>query len=276
MSDRKTISTGRNLPVAIAVGLALGALVILTLFTVKVTFLILVALLVGIALWELSRAVRGREIQIPVVPIAVGGAAMMALAYSQGGRDALAALVVTFIAVLGWRLPGGAPGYLRDITAGTFALVYLPGIAVFVSLMLNQHDGARRVLLFVILAVCSDVGGYFAGIVIGRHLMAPTISPKKTWEGLAGSAVVCLAAGAIGMILLLHGKIWQGLVLGAAAVAAATLGDLVESMIKRDLEIKDMSTILPGHGGVLERLDSQLIVAPVAWLLMTVFLARGR
>ena len=163
MSDRKTISTGRNLPVAIAVGLALGALVILTLFTVKVTFLILVALLVGIALWELSRAVRGREIQIPVAPIAVGGAAMMAFAYWHGGRDALAALVVTFIAVLGWRLPGGAPGYLRDITAGTFALVYLPGIAVFVSLMLNQHDGARRVLLFVILAVCSDVAATSPG-----------------------------------------------------------------------------------------------------------------
>lgn len=275
MSERRAISTGRNLPVAAAVGLALGGLVLVTLLTVKVTFLALVAVLVGVALWELSHAVGARQIRIPVIPIAVGGAAMLALAYWRGPQAALAALALTFIAVLAWRLPGGAAGYLRDVMAGVFALIYLPTMAVFVALMLVQPAGADRALLFAILAVCSDVGGYFAGILIGRHPMAPTISPKKTWEGLAGSVVACLAGGALGLTLLLHGKIWQGLVLGAGAVAAATLGDLVESMIKRDLEIKDMSSILPGHGGVLERLDSLLIVAPVSWLLMTIFLAAG-
>jgi phosphatidate cytidylyltransferase len=275
VSERRAISTGRNLPVAAAVGLALGGLVLVTLLTVKVTFLALVAVLVGVALWELSHAVGARQIRIPVIPIAVGGAAMLALAYWRGPQAALAALALTFIAVLAWRLPGGAAGYLRDVMAGVFALIYLPTMAVFVALMLVQPAGADRALLFAILAVCSDVGGYFAGILIGRHPMAPTISPKKTWEGLAGSVVACLAGGALGLTLLLHGKIWQGLVLGAGAVAAATLGDLVESMIKRDLEIKDMSSILPGHGGVLERLDSLLIVAPVSWLLMTIFLAAG-
>ncbi len=124
----------------------------------------------------------------------------------------------------------------------------------------------------MILAVCSDTGGYFAGILFGRHPMAPAISPKKTWEGLAGSVVLCLAAGALGMRYLLPGTVWAGLILGAAAVAAATLGDLVESMIKRDLETKDMGSILPGHGGVLDRIDAMLILAPVAWLLMTIFL----
>jgi phosphatidate cytidylyltransferase len=275
VSERKAINAGRNLPVAAAVGLALGALVIVTLLTVKVTFLLPVAALVGLAMWELDHAVRARQIRIPVVPVAAGGAAMVALAYWQGPRDALGALAVTFVAVLAWRLPGGAAGYLRDVMAGVFALVYLPTMAVFVALMLAQPGGAHRALLFVILTVCSDIGGYFAGILIGRHPMAPTISPKKTWEGLAGSAVACLAGGAIGLTLLLHGKIWQGLILGAGAVAAATLGDLVESMIKRDLETKDMSSFLPGHGGVLDRLDSLLIVAPVSWLLMTVFLAHG-
>src|ERR1022692_803314 len=275
VSERKTINTGRNLPVAIVVGLLLGGLVLVTLLTVKVTFLVLVALLLGVALWELSHAVASREVRIPVVPIAVGGAAMLALAYWSGPRDAIGALAVTFIVLLAWRLPGGAAGYLRDVTAAIFALIYLPTMAIFVALMLQQPNGARRALLFVILTVCSDVGGYFAGILTGRHPMAPSISPKKTWEGLAGSAVACLAAGAIGLVLLLHGKVWAGLILGAGAVAAATLGDLVESMIKRDLEIKDMSTILPGHGGILERLDSLLIVAPVSWLLMTIFLAPG-
>jgi len=125
----------------------------------------------------------------------------------------------------------------------------------------------------VLLAVCSDTGAYFAGILFGRHLMAPGISPKKTWEGLAGSVIACLAAGSLGMVYLLDSKVWYGLVLGAAAVAAATLGDLVESMIKRDLDTKDMGSILPGHGGVLDRIDAMLIVAPVAWLLMTIFLS---
>jgi phosphatidate cytidylyltransferase len=266
--------TGRNLPVAIAVGVGLGGLALLTLFTVKATFLVYVAAIVGMAGWELSRALAARGIHLALVPVAVGGAAMMALAYWQGSRDALAALALTAVAILAWRLPRGAAGYVRDVTASMFAVAYLPLMAVFVALMLAYPDGDRRALLFIIMTVCSDIGGYFAGITIGRHPMAPVISPKKTWEGFGGSAVACLAGGAIGLPLLLHGRLWQGLVLGAAAVAAATLGDLAESMIKRDLEIKDMGTVLPGHGGVLDRIDSLLIMAPVVWLLLTIFIPK--
>jgi phosphatidate cytidylyltransferase len=273
VSERKPINTGRNLPVAIAVGLALGGLVILTLLTEPISFLILVAVIVGLAMTELRHVLATRQITIPMIPITVGGALMFALAYWQGPRDLVAALGITFIAVLAWRLPGGAAGYVRDVTAGIFTLIYLPLLASFVALMLAQPHGAHRALLFVILAVCSDTGGYFSGIVFGRHPMAPSISPKKTWEGLAGSAVLCLAAGAIGMHYLLPGAVWQGLLLGAAAVIAATTGDLVESMIKRDLDTKDMGSLLPGHGGVLDRIDAMLIVAPVAWLLMTSFLS---
>jgi phosphatidate cytidylyltransferase len=274
VTERRTINTGRNLPVAFAVGAGLGALVIVTLLTMKITFLILVAVIVGMALAELHHVLANtRQIRLPLIPVAVGGAVMFGLAYWQGPRDVLAALAITFIAVLAWRLPGGTSGYVRDITAGIFALIYLPTLASFVALMLAQPHGAHRDLLFVILAVCSDTGGYFSGILFGRHLMAPAISPKKTWEGLAGSIVLCLAAGALGMTYLLPGTVWSGLVLGGAAVAAATLGDLVESMMKRDLDTKDMGSILPGHGGILDRIDALLIVAPVAWLVMTIFLS---
>ena len=141
--------------------------------------------------------------------------------------------------------------------------------------MLVPADGPRRVLTFVILTICSDIGGYFAGITLGRggrHPMAPAISPKKTWEGFAGSVVACLIGGALCLTLLLHGHAWQGVLTGAAAVLAAIVGDLVESMIKRDLDIKDMGTLLPGHGGILERLDSLLVAAPVVWLLLFVFI----
>jgi phosphatidate cytidylyltransferase len=276
VSERKPSRAGRNLPVAIAVGLLMGGLALVTLFTVKATFLLYVGAVVGIALWELSRALGSRDIHLSLLPVAAGGVAMLTLAYWLGARDALAALAVTFVVLLAWRLPGGAAGYVRDVTASVFTLAYLPLMALFVALMLARPDGDRRALLFIIMTVCSDVGGYAAGVLFGRHPMAPAISPKKTWEGLAGSVAFCLAGGAIGLPVLLHGQVWPGLVLGAAAVAAATLGDLVESMIKRDLQIKDMGTVLPGHGGILERLDSLLIMAPVVWLLLAVFIPAAR
>jgi phosphatidate cytidylyltransferase len=276
VSERKPIRAGRNLPAAIAVSIVLGGLALLTLFTVKATFLLYVGAIVGIALWELSRALSTREIRLPIVPIAAGGAAMFALAYFSGAQATLAALAGTVVLLLAWRLPGGPSGYLRDLTAAVFTVAYLPLLAAFVALMLARPDGARRALLFIVLTVCSDVGGYFAGILIGRHPMAPAISPKKTWEGLGGSVAACLAGGAILLPVLLHGQLWQGLILGAAAVAAATLGDLAESMIKRDLAIKDMGSVLPGHGGILDRIDSLLVMAPVVWLLLAIFVPNGR
>ena len=267
--------TGRNLPLAAAIGAALGGLVLLTLFTVKATFLIYVGAVAAVALWELRQALAGRGISLPLLPIGAGGVAMFTLAYWYGAQPALAAMAVTVLVLMAWRLPGGATGYLRDLTASVFTLAYLPMLGVFVPLMLSAPDGARRTLIFVVLAICSDIGGYFAGIFAGRHAMAPAISPHKTWEGFAGSVVLGLAAGAILLPWLLHGHVWQGLLLGAAAVAAATLGDLVESMIKRDLQIKDMGSVFPGHGGAKDRLDSLVFVAPVAWLLMTVFVPPG-
>jgi phosphatidate cytidylyltransferase len=270
-SDHKPIRTGRNLPVAAASGVGLGGLALVTLFTVKATFLIYVGAAVFLALWELRQALAERGIRLPLIPIAAGGTAMLTLAYWYGAQAGLAALAITAAVLMAWRLPGGAAGYLRDVTASVFTLAYIPLLGIFVPLMLSTPDGARRTLIFIVLPVCSDIGGYFAGILIGRHPMAPVISPKKTWEGFGGSVVVSLAGGAIMLPLLLHGHVWQGLILGAAGAVTAVVGDLVESMIKRDLEIKDMGTLLPGHGGAMDRIDSLVFVAPVAWLLLSVF-----
>lgn len=269
---RGRIRAGRNLPAALAVGVTLGGLALLTLFTVKATFLLYMGAMAGIALWELGRALAVRGIRPPLLPVAAGGIAAVPLAYWEGERALVACLAITVVGVLAWRLPGGALGYLRDVTAGAFALLYVPLMASFVALMLAPADGARRTLTFLILAVCSDVGGYAAGVLVGKHLLAPSISPKKTWEGLAGSLIACVAGGAIAVTLLLHGQAWQGVLTGLGALAAATSGDLAESMIKRDLEIKDMGSALPGHGGILDRIDSMLMTAPVVWLLLAVFL----
>ena len=270
----KGIRTGRNLPAAIGVGVVLGGLALLTLLTVKATFLLYMGAVLAIALHELDTAMRTREIRVPLIPVALGGAAMLTAAYWAAGGAVTAAFALTVVAVLAWRLFGGTDGYVRDVSAGIFAVAYLPLLGATGAAMLAEHDGGKRVLTFIILAICSDIGGYAAGITLGRagaHKLAPAISPKKTWEGLAGSAIACIVAGAILLPSLLHGYWWQGVVLGAAAVTAAVLGDLAASMIKRDLGIKDFGRLLPGHGGVLDRIDSLLTCAPVVWLLLAAF-----
>ena len=264
--------SGRNLPVAAAVGAVLGGLVIATLFTVKATFLIFMGAAIAGALWEITRALRGAGISVPAIPIAAAGLGMWLSEYWWSSKAVLAFAALGVVAILAVRLIRGPDGYLRDVSAGVFVLGYLPFPALFVVAMLAAPDGARRVLIFVVLTVCVDIGGYFAGSTLGRHPMAQIISPSKTWEGLGGSVLACLVAGAIMVPLLLHGHVWQGLLTGAATGVAAVLGDLAESAIKRDLKIKDMGSILPGHGGVMDRLDSLLIAAPVAWLLLTVFI----
>jgi phosphatidate cytidylyltransferase len=271
----KGIRTGRNLPVAIGVGAALGGLALLTLLTVKATFLIYMGAALLVALHELDSALRTREIRIPVIPVALGGAAMVTAAYWAAGGAVAAAFALTMLTVLAWRMFGGTEGYVKDVTAGVFALAYLALLGATVAAMLASHDGGRRVLAFIVLTICSDIGGYFAGITLGRsgaHKLVPAISPKKTWEGLAGSALATIGAGVLLLPALLHGYWWQGAVIGVAAVAAAVLGDLAASMIKRDLQIKDYGRLLPGHGGILDRIDSLLFCAPVVWLLLAAFL----
>ena len=272
----KPAHSGRNLPVAVGVGVLLGGLAVLSLFTVKATFMILMGAAAVTGLRELVRALGPRHVRLPVIPIAAGGAAMWVCEYWWNDRAVLAALALTVVAIFAWRLPGGPDGYLRDVMAGLFALAYVPFLAVFIVALLTPADGAQRVVIFIALNVCVDVGGYFAGSLLGRHPMARLISPSKTWEGLAGSVLICLAGGAILIPWLLHGHVWQGIVTGVAAAAAAVVGDLAESAIKRDLKIKDMGTLLPGHGGVLDRIDSHLVAAPVTWLLLAVFITVPR
>jgi len=271
----KGIKAGRNLPAAIGVGVVLGGLALLTLLTVKATFLIYMGAALAIGLHELAGAFKTKGINIPLVPVALGGAAMLTAAYWAAGGAVTAAFALTVLGILVYRMFGGADGYVKDVTAGLFATAYLPLLGATVAAMLAPSDGGKRVLVFIILAICSDIGGYFAGITLtpftGGHKMAPVISPKKTWEGLAGSAFLCIAAGAILLPAMLHGHWWQGVITGIAALTAAVFGDLAESMIKRDLAIKDMGTLLPGHGGVLDRIDSLLACAPVVWLLLAVF-----
>jgi phosphatidate cytidylyltransferase len=264
---------GRNLPAAIGVGLGLGALVLGTLYSpARWTFVVVIAAASVVGTLEVVRALRQLGAQPPVVPVLVGGTAMVLAGYRYGAEEVFLALTLTSLACVLWRLAEPAAGLLRDVTAGVLTTAYVPFLVSFAAMLTVPGDGPRRITAFIATVVCSDVGGYAAGVLLGKHPMAPTVSPKKSWEGFAGSVLACATAGGVFFATLFEGTHWwEGVLFGLAVVCSATLGDLGESMIKRDIGIKDMGHLLPGHGGLMDRLDSLLPTAPVAWLLLTAF-----
>ena len=260
---------GRNLPAAIAVGLSLAGLILATIYSpYRWTFIVVLVGATLIGTNEVVRALRTLGARPPAIPLYVGGAAMVISAYRYGSTELFLALALTVLACLVWRVADPAEGLLRDVTAGVFAASYVPFLMGFTALMTVPDDGAFRVTAFVTTVACSDIGGYAAGVLFGKHPMAPSVSPKKSWEGFAGSVVACSIGGAVFFWTLFDAPPLLGVVFGLALVASATLGDLGESMIKRDIGIKDMGTLLPGHGGLMDRLDSLLPTAPIAWLLL--------
>lgn len=266
-------SSGRNLPVAIGAGLGLGALVLATLFIRREAFVVFAVLACALALYELTTAFKIRNIHIPVLPLHIGSIGILVSSFNAGGEALLVSTALTAGGILVWRvLDGGGLPAVRDATGGMFAVTYVPFMAGFVMLMLAEPNGPRRVLLFIALAVANDVGGFVAGSRFGRHPMAPSVSPKKSWEGLAGSLLLALIVGPVAAFFLFDGAVIFGLVLAVSTVVFATAGDLAESLIKRDLGIKDMSSLIPGHGGVMDRLDSLLLTAPVAFVVMEIML----
>jgi phosphatidate cytidylyltransferase len=265
----KTSRAGRNLPVAITSGVVLVAAIAATLVSLDgFPFVFLVTAAICVAIWELSRALATRGVHVPVEPLYAGAVVMIFGAWFGGAPPLVAALGITALAVMLWRLRGGVEGFVRDTTAGVFTAVYVPFLAGFVVLLLRAEDGAWRVFVFILVTIASDIGGYAAGVLFGKHPMAPVISPKKSWEGFAGSAIACMVVGWLTVDYLLDGRWWVGVLLGAVTVVTATLGDLCESVIKRDLGIKDMSHIIPGHGGIMDRLDSLLATVAPTWLLL--------
>lgn len=259
---------GRDLRAATAVGLGLAVIVLSTLFLVKPAFVAFVVLVMVVAVWELASALSARAVTVPVVPVVLGTVLMLVGAYVGGGSPLMVGLGLTVAAVCTWRLGDGSAGYLRDVTAGVFTTVYVPFLAGFAMLLVRPDDGEWRVFALLAVVVASDTGGYVAGVLAGRHPMAPTVSPKKSWEGAAGSLLLGIGAGVAVAMYAFDAPWWAGVVLGVVGVVGATLGDLGESMIKRDLGIKDMSNLLPGHGGLMDRLDSLLPTAPLIWLVL--------
>jgi phosphatidate cytidylyltransferase len=265
---RPTQRGGRNLPAAIGVGLGLGAVVLASLFLWRPSFLGVVAVAVGVAVWELVRAMRTTGVEPPLVPLIAGGAVTTGLAWWGGGDGLTFGLIITIIAVMVWRFAHGVRGYGRDVTMAALIAVYVPFLGGFAAMLASAHDGQLRVLATLVAVVLSDTGGYVVGAKFGRHPMAPSVSPKKSWEGLIGSLLAAATGSAVVLFLMFHVSLGWGLLFGLAIAAASVIGDLGESMLKRDMGVKDMSGLLPGHGGLMDRLDSVVFAAPVGFLLL--------
>lgn len=271
--------TGRNLFAAIGIGVGLGALLLVSLLILKDLFILFGGLLVGFTVFELASALRYAGRNVPRIASTVVGLAILPFAFYFHVEGLWIALLAAVVLISLYRLvelvrPSHRTSVrevLLDVGAGAFVQVYVAFLAGFYLALTGSPDGQWWTLAALIIVVFTDVGAYAAGLRFGRHKMAPLISPGKTWEGFAGSLVVAIAFGAVLAPLLLQQPWWVGALMGLVLALAGTAGDLTESLIKRDLGIKDISTWLPGHGGFLDRLDSILPSAPVAFAFYLIF-----
>jgi phosphatidate cytidylyltransferase len=277
---------GRDLKAAFASAFVLLGSIALSLLLWKTAFMVIVAIAVVVAIWELGKGLAAHGVDLPEQPLMVGGVVMVGVAYFSGPAALVTATAVAALVTMLWLLRRGIDGYVKNATASVFTLVYVPFLGSFVALLLAEggtglgevaqgvhDDGVKAIIVFIMVTVASDTGGYVGGVLFGRHPMAPVISPKKSWEGFAGSAIASVVLGTALVVWLLDGAWWVGVALGLIAVVMATLGDLCESVMKRDLGLKDMSQVIPGHGGLMDRLDSLLATVAPIWLLLhyTVF-----
>lgn len=261
---------GRKLLPSIAVSASIVAIVWFTLAFQRELFAGLIGLATILGIREITRAFNSTQTYISA-PALIIATMVLTVATWRGGVEGLAIATAFCLPILLVHLLRRGPdGFIRSATATTLVLIYLPFLAGFLILLARPEDGLSRVMTFVILISCNDTFGYLVGVLIGKHPLVPKISPKKTWEGLAGSLVFTIAGGSISFHYLLNEHWWVGSIVGLMVVFTATSGDLIESAMKRDLSLKDMGSLLPGHGGMLDRLDSALLSGPAVWLALEI------
>jgi phosphatidate cytidylyltransferase len=274
-NEALTARTGRNLPAAIGIALAFAVVMLGTLLLWPPSFMVVAAFLLGVGVYELTSAMRFAGRDVPRIPSVAVAIAIVPAAFLVGQQAALLTLLGGIVLISVWRLvevavarqKPSAGNVVRDLTNGLFVQAYISLLGACVVLLAAQPDGNLWVIGFILVVVAVDTGAYATGLNLGKHPMAPRISPKKTWEGFAGSVAASIVVGVLVALFMLGLPWWTGVLLGVLISGSATLGDLTESMIKRDLGIKDISSFLPGHGGLLDRIDSILPSAAVAYVL---------
>ena len=276
MSDLHSINeainkrAGRKLLPSVAVSISLVALVWFALAYQRAIFALLVTVAVVLGIRELNKAFTAVEIQIPLWSLTTAAVGLCASTWFGGISGLAVATAIAFPCLLVLLLPRGTENFVKTASASALALVYLPFLAGFLILLARPSNGLERVMTFVVLVGCNDTFAYLTGVLIGKHPLAPKISPKKTIEGLLGSLVFTVAGGALAFHYIMGAEWWLGALAGLLTVFTATSGDLIESALKRDMAIKDMGNLLPGHGGIMDRLDSVLFAAPALWLALEI------
>lgn len=267
----KKSKAGRNLPAAIGVGVVLGALVVIGLFYVPWLLVALAAAAAGVGTWEVVNGLNHkRGMGIPLPPAVLIAVVLPFLAYIGGGQWLIFAVVASILFLIACRLFGSKDGMIMSVMGSIFAVSWVPFMLALAMLLFRDEGGPGKIFMILIMAIGNDTWGYIAGVLWGKHPMAPKISPKKTWEGFAGSMVGSIIVGVIAS-LVIGEPWWFGVILAVFLVATATTGDLSESMVKREIGIKDMSNILPGHGGVMDRLDSIVFCLAIGYVIFALF-----
>ena len=272
MSDLHSINeainkkAGRKLLPSIGVGLSLIGLVWFALSYQREIFAIVVGVAVVLGVREIVRAFAAHSITVSFNGLALASIGLSYAAWNGGVAGLAIATAIAFPLLLIRALIQGPEGFVAKATGTTFALLYLPFLAGFLILLAIPSTGFQRVMTFMVLVGCNDALGYIVGVLFGKHPLVPTISPKKTWEGLAGSTVFTVLGGCLAFKYIMDMHWWIGIIVGLMIVFTATCGDLIESAMKRDMSLKDMGSLLPGHGGMLDRLDSVVLSAPAMWL----------
>jgi phosphatidate cytidylyltransferase len=265
INDAINKRAGRKLLPSILVSISLLTLIFGSITLEPKLFLALICIVIMLGVRELTHAYRAGGIELPDLPI-MAAALVILLASWFGGTEGLAVSTGLIIPILMFLLLLiSQKDFIKRSTSAVFAVFYLAVLGGFILLVANDPDGGKRILALVILISCNDTFAYFAGVLFGKHKMAPSISPKKSWEGLIGGLIASLIGGALIFQNSFNVDWYVGCAIGVMTVVTATCGDLIESAIKRDLAIKDMSNLLPGHGGIMDRLDSALFTAPAVW-----------
>lgn len=271
--DTQTRRGGRDLRLATIVGLGLFLLFAGSAYFSPLLFTVFIYVLCLLALpeWKAALARQGRVISL--VPISAATLGMGFSTWHDGREGLIIALFIGCGGTIAWRLVDEwIEDSLHDALADVFTLVWIPFLGSFIALLVQSDGGWARVFVFIAAIAGNDTGALYTGMLLGRHKLAPRLSPKKTVEGAIGGVVIATAAAAGAAYLFIDGEWKLGAAVGFGAAVAAIFGDLVESALKRDMAIKDMGNVIPGHGGVLDRVDSALLAAPVAYVIFAIFL----
>jgi phosphatidate cytidylyltransferase len=265
INDAINKRAGRKLLPSILVSIFLLAIIFTTINLEPLLFFGFIWVVIMIGVREIAHAYRKGGIELPDYVLMMA-ATVLLLATWNGETQGLAVSAGLTIPILMFTLLLiSQKDFIKRSTSAVFITFYLAVLGGFILLLANHPDGALRILALVVLIACNDTFAYIAGVLLGKHKLAPSISPKKSWEGLIGGAIASIVGGSLIFHYLFEVNWIVGAAIGVMTVITATCGDLIESAIKRDLAIKDMSNLLPGHGGIMDRLDSALFTAPAVW-----------